>query len=485
MGVVHNDEPVYDDRLGHNRLVIGLGGRIAECNPPYVVGVCGPWGSGKTSFLKKLWAYLGGAFDVDGASESKRKANRKARREEWFGANVCKDIDGQVESWTLVWFNPWQHQFEANPVVALLHEIRKQFSLRKRAFDEAGKLTDVTVHATINMLGEIGKALSLPLPGLSTKPIMERGREYEAEHYMSPLSSQVFRDFFEGAIRQVVGNGRLVVFIDDLDRCEGEVAYRVLESLKLYLNASNCVFILGVDQEHLERTVARVLSGEKDASRFRPLARSYLNKMFQGLFLLPTPENLNDYIKALVDADAGFQTQFSRLFGEAYQEPAVVRALDENLPPNPRQVKAFVSTWKLHLSMLDQKYKVGDAPLSWRLTVILNYFAQFEEPLFRKVEAVPGFYADRIVRFCQTGASSHPLLADLEAPVTPTPTAADEVSGGLGAPPVQVAEKKEPAKDDKATTLPRPFWISNLVRELDLLRTGSPFTDSDFRRHFW
>ncbi|MGH8547496.1 MAG: hypothetical protein ACRERU_02620 [Methylococcales bacterium] len=52
---VANDEPVYEDALGHYALARSVGHRVLQCNPPYVIGVCGSWGSG-TSFLRKVWA---------------------------------------------------------------------------------------------------------------------------------------------------------------------------------------------------------------------------------------------------------------------------------------------------------------------------------------------------------------------------------------------------------------------------------------------
>ena len=311
--------------------------------------ICGSWGSGKTSFMRKIWAYLGGPLEVvasDG-SQDRKSANRC---KDWFGPNHKlppgpKSKDG----WHLIWFNPWHHQFEPNPAVALLQEIRRHFSLLNRLYDETGKLIDVTTHAVLGLLGDLGKALDLPLPAIKGKDILERGREYETEHFDTPLTSQRFRDFFEAAITKVVGpGGRMVVFVDDLDRCEGDAAYRLVESLKLHLSSHNCIYMLGMDQEHLEQAIARCISGGKDSEASRPQAREYLGKIIQSRFALPVTEDVRMYVSKLTEIDTVLKDRLTRCFGLPPGDwDAVVDALNNNLPHNPRKIKSFLASWKV------------------------------------------------------------------------------------------------------------------------------------------
>ena len=73
---------------------------------------------------------------------------------------------------------------------------------------------------------------------------------------------------------------RLVVFIDDLDRCMPEKAIEVLEAIKLFLDVQGCIFVLGLDQEVIARGIElkyRELGLEKRANyqtlsnRWQPL----------------------------------------------------------------------------------------------------------------------------------------------------------------------------------------------------------------------
>jgi len=431
-----------------------------------------------------LWAYLGGPVELVGRKFGGLRDDERAK---WF--NEPQDDFSPLlnkRKLELIWFNPWQHQFETSPLVALLNEIRKHFTMPRKAYDEAGRLIDVATHATLNALADFGKELKIPIPG--AKGIMERGREYEGEHFSTGLASQRFRDFFEEAIRSVTKKGLLVIFIDDLDRCEGDVAYHLLEALKLYVNADNCIYVLGLDQNHLERSIAKALSGEAEKWRHRPLARDYLSKIFQNLYHLPVPRHTSRYVDALLDADdPAFKAQLGQLFGLNNADwKLLVEALDDNLPHNPRKIKSFIGSWKLYLDSLIKPEGPSDK-LDWRLTLILHYLAQFEEPLFRKVEEAPAFYSDYIIRYSRDGINRHPLFEGLELPYS-TPSAGSEADekGGLPSPASAAAaadESQDNKKDEKQIEVqPRIFWISRLINGL-AKETRFKLDDETVHRH--
>ncbi len=476
------------------------------------MGICGSWGAGKTSFLLKLRTYLGGDFrlsDEDTATLTEKEKKdeelinglREQRRGKWFAEERFRflKVRGDRELY-LIWFNPWQHQFESSPMVALLNEIRQHFTLKKKLMDDAGRVGNIALHATLKAIGEAAKGLKIPLP--SVQGYTESRREYEADNFSASLTSQRFRELFEQAISEITdGKGLLVIFIDDLDRCEGDVAYRLLEALKLYLNAKNCVFVLGLDQQQLENAIAKAFSGDKeDRARFRPMARDYLSKMFQGLFLLPVPRQAEAYVEDLLDFnDDDFNKLLKRLFEFTEQDrPQLIQAMDQNLPHNPRKIKSFINSWKLYLESLPE----STTQLDWRLTVILHYLAQFEEPLFRKVEESPTFYNEEVVPFCRNGFSDSWRFDGLRLPygltaAVETPPPIEDESGGstpVGSSrksELSEAEKKEKREREIAAGKWHPgermFWVSRLILQMGgigavgdneilrhLLHTGTP-----------
>lgn len=80
---------------------------------------------------------------------------------------------------------------------------------------------------------------------------------------------------------------RIVLYIDDLDRCTEEQVYAVLQATHLLLAFDLFVVVVGVDVNWIHRALAKTLgvTNTKDAD-LRQRASSYLDKIFQVAFWL-------------------------------------------------------------------------------------------------------------------------------------------------------------------------------------------------------
>jgi hypothetical protein len=488
-----NDEPTFADALRHDELVRQIAAALREADPPYVVGISGSWGSGKTSILRKLYAGFGGSeFAPERASQDDPHRKFAEVAENRF----CKpDQRGKKREVLAVWFNPWHHQFEASPLVALLQEVHRHLSFSQKTTRALKKGIHVGSRTMLDLLPEFGKGLGMVLP--SGSKVAEHGAAYEKERFQEALPSQRFRDYYEEAVRSVLApNGRLILFIDDLDRCEAEATYRLLEALKLYLNARNCIYVLGMDTRHLEHSIARVLTGKPDCDPFLPLARSYLGKMLQLQFVLPAPASMDAFAQALLagDAEGKLLELLRRKFGYTDTELGTLRrTLDANLPHNPRRFKAFVASWRLYLRALAETRTA--AGFDWRHTIVLQYLALFEEQIYRKVEESPAFF-EEVVAFVRTGLVRRYEFLGLELPTGMRGAPA----GALRRPPVSAtfpgeeepgapgSEPGAPAAPEgkadapgAALTAARVLHVAPLVRELFL---GGARPDTDWiERH--
>ncbi len=387
---IFNDNWTLEDQINHYRHVKEMAELVLTCAPPYVLGIHGDWGVGKTSFLRKLHLYLSG----EGCGYEDAKTLYKAH----FKTECTKQENSEV-----IWFDAWHYQFEQNPAVALLNEIRSHFTLSKNFHDRAKKLGYAALMSLDGLTQKIG---------VSPGKIMAAGEKWEKEHFTQPLPSQMVRDLMENAIQTLLGkeaNKRLIILVDDLDRCTGPVAFRFLEAMKVYFPLSNCVFVLGLDIRHIRRAVAAELkkSGliptdidEKDRQTKAELyADDYLYKIFQYVSHLNYDTEYEKYLKHLLE-NSGVEDW------ETWSKKIVDFKL---LPPNPRKIKLFVNGFSRYIEQLKkriEKMPGKQISLDKELALIFAYLKINAHDLYRILIHEPDFWENRLKEFCTSGETN-------------------------------------------------------------------------------
>jgi hypothetical protein len=125
----------------------------------------------------------------------------------------------------------------------------------------------------------------------------------------------------------------LVVFIDDLDRCDDDVVVGVCEAVKLYLDAPGLIFVIGCDLSVLARGVAGPARGGASEGR------QYLEKIVQVAYRVPMPNA--DEIRQLI-VGCGARAGINHLLN-----PTVVDILADGTARNPRRIKRIINSFVL------------------------------------------------------------------------------------------------------------------------------------------
>lgn len=81
---------------------------------------------------------------------------------------------------------------------------------------------------------------------------------------------------------------KLVIFIDELDRCRPTFAIETLERIKHYFDDERIIFVVSVNKEQLIHTISKFYGASFDAT-------AYLNKFFDMNIYLPEIPN---YLKS-------------------------------------------------------------------------------------------------------------------------------------------------------------------------------------------
>lgn len=244
-----------NDGLGFKSYAEVLGNAALGTPGPFTIGIFGEWGTGKTSLMKMLEDYLAEDKDV-----------------------------------ITVWFNAWRYEKEEHPIVPLIATIIRGIELKKGLLEKLGETGKSLIRALRAVAYGFSSKAKIKIPGFAeleagfvAKDMIER---YE---HLSPdplLDRSLYFEAFETLSKVKLGkNHRIVVIIDDLDRCFPDLAIKLLESIKLVLSQPGFIFILGVSRRVIEGYLQHRYQKDYGIEDFT--GHTYLDKIVQLPFHIP------------------------------------------------------------------------------------------------------------------------------------------------------------------------------------------------------
>lgn len=335
---------------------------------PATLALYGSWGSGKSSLAnllkarfadnKKiaftrfdafkyvelpLWRHflsqLAGAFDVkdkafsEGLYESSKNVKLRIPRAGWWALGVFV-VAAALLMTALATISAL--------VIALLSsgEFASDFTATLRASVPGVALGTPFVAAVLVLLGRY----------LTTDTTIE-----------APSSDEQFERLFEQLVKKITaktGSDRLVIFIDELDRCSAPEVVTTLETLRTFLEVKSCVFIVAADQQALERALndaARQTTPINLANPYYSAGSAYLDKIFQYQLSLPPllPRRLSRFALDLIE---GRQGVWARVPNRA----ELVSVLIPTHVRSPRRVKALLNSFALLFRLALKRLGDGD-----------------------------------------------------------------------------------------------------------------------------
>jgi predicted KAP-like P-loop ATPase len=340
---------------------------------PLTIGVFGDWGNGKSSLLKMVKAKLD--------TEDK---------------TLC------------LYFNGWLFEDYDDAKAALmgtiLDEIEKKPSLSGRAKTMIKTLKDrVNWLGLMGVVGKYGVSTLAggPMGGVAAlsidagKKIIEKIKSGEEDdlkkliNSSAPDSSEVrksihqFREEFSELLKES-SIDRLVVIIDDLDRCLPDTIINTLEAIKLFLSSENTAFLISIDERVIKHAINARYSNF-DALQKEEISRDYLEKLIHIPLRVPlmNKNEMKSYINLLFASKHMSPEDFTLLLGkvndtrkgnnfnisldfnwfktngamndELKEELMITEQINDLLydflKGNPRQVKRFINALLLRMKL--------------------------------------------------------------------------------------------------------------------------------------
>lgn len=470
---------------------------------PASIGVYGDWGSGKSSLLRMVERAL------------------------------------QNDTDTLVlWFNGWLFESFEDAKTALMgtivDEIVSKRTLKAAVSENAKKLAwrllkrvqifrllhvGAKAATAFAVAGPAAAGASLTADGVSLWNDITTKAEEDAkrigtmsvEDIDKELASDAghsmrrgireFRKDFESLLAETKIS-RLVVLIDDLDRCSPDTIIETLEAIKLFLFVEKTAFIIGADERLVRYAVRRrfpELPGEKVEVgrdylekliqfpvRVPPLARSEMEGYINLLFAKKAKDVSKDQFEAArklatdSKADALFGVRFNhavaqKVCGNVPKELAENLALAERVAPvlasgllgNPRQCKRFLNMLVMRTAMAESR----GVTLKQRVLVKLMLLEYFHTESFRNLAE------------SQAKQDGQPKELDLaEEYLKPKPSEAAKPGTGNGD--GTKGRKQTGEKEPEFDTTSLPPWLADPGLK-DWLQSEPPLAAEDLRPYFY
>jgi KAP family P-loop domain len=427
-----SDRAATEDRLNLRRYAEAMARLLLHPGTgPMTVAVHGPWGKGKSSFMQFLKASLIDVWVEDAAAkrglalpEAEDRLRRGAEREvvrvefnAWrfedstqIWAGLASEVTATLER-ALPWWRrrltplayAWdRHRTElvleliVPAVLATLILVLAAIGVPElRAWLEAELSSNALAQVLGGVIPGIGSLLAatwILVSGMrrALKPVSDRVLTYvRRPDYREQMGYQhlVLEDirFVHGRLIAIRPQARVIVFIDDLDRCLSEKVVAILQAINLVLGESEFYVVLGIDTAMIHRAIESHYEANDGGSLPNRFGETYLQKIVQLPFHLPStsPVERGEFVAHLFSEAARqglgpTETEPGVAVGEA-AEGGPLR-LDWNrdalLSPVVQLTRPIVDTPTELRAFLDFQRYLADNPRELKRLVNLHRFVK-------------------------------------------------------------------------------------------------------------
>lgn len=344
---------------------------------PISIGVFGNWGSGKSSLMLLL---------EEGVEKWKKE-----------NAAIKDELHEKNARILQIRFNSWQFEDYSSTklilIETILEALSKDISSRKDLFE---KCDDFLARIKFMKAGVfiLKKAYENLIPDDIKNWLPNEGELNEItgkDEYQNLLNNvqngnsskfvEQFRTLFEGMIKDADYKA-VIVYIDDLDRCDPKRIIDCLEAVKLFVNVDRTAFVIGADERIIEYAISLHYPIKQEKTEISSPFSDYLEKLIQLPYKLPKLSDTEQetYLTLLLCQEKLTDVQFGNIHSKylefrekdkytkfniddikrlsdgedmhsvEYMLP-ILPVMKQFLNGNPRQLKRFLNTVSVRLEL--------------------------------------------------------------------------------------------------------------------------------------
>ena len=276
-----DDNPAEEDLLGFDA-VAEVVTRVVTSGSldPVTVGIHSAWGGGKSTALNLIAARLESVGHIVVVRIDPWEFENTEDLRGTLIAQVLNELEGRIEKDVV-------EPSVRDKAIAKLNDLRRRIAW--------GRVAQVLVTSAVKLSPDIPGLIE----ALTPKP-REAADDGGAE---GPQGMAGFRDQFGSLMTEVGGITKVVVLVDDLDRCLPPTIMGTLEAIKLFLSVKKMAFVIAADEDLIRAAIDVQMEGAAKGG----FAKLYTEKIVQLPVSLPllSVEQAEAYVALLLCRNAG------------------------------------------------------------------------------------------------------------------------------------------------------------------------------------
>ncbi len=336
------------DTLGFNTARDIFIQTIKAVKPPLTVGLYGSWGSGKTTMIQ-------------GIDQALRK-----------------------DCLTLV-FDAWKYRHEKNLILPLLCALQREHQSKSDdEKDSALKIVGSIAVATLS--GYVKHKTGIEFGDIrSIGEMYEDGYEYYKKYddFVSKVEVE-YKNYIDQLLTKTKRD-KIIIFVDNLDRCLPDVVVNLLEDISSFLSIRNvqCVYVLAMDKENVIKAINHRYP-DFDGGH-------YLEKIIQISLKMPLPSDGRTHFmkRYQIGKDSGTspKSEFGDVRREIFDKLADVDALfGGDLLGNPRRVERIINKLMILDKMCLFRAEENNPPDAVIFVVFLLLLGEYFEKVYASLK---------------------------------------------------------------------------------------------------
>lgn len=375
-----------NDAIGHEKIAEHLADLVRDVETPTNIALYGPWGSGKTTIGLLLEEKLKSEKSVVFVRvDTFKYADLSLRRN--FIKVIAKKLYG----------GSWAEKRKSNKI--------------KRKLDTASKTTN-TIRLSWRSLFIAGLIffcyfifddILAILQTISIAALLTLTSSQVTRNVSSPKEEDEFEEIFENMIKGDMFDQlkthitrkttfeRLVIFVDELDRCPAEDMVKNLNAVRTFFDIEKCVIIIAADRNVLETALEQesqqaIPIGNEDP--YYSTGGAYLDKVFRYQISIPPfwkNQGVEYAVKLVESGEDGLWGKFQKEYRKA-----ILEILVPDYVVSPRRVKNLLNSFALRYRLAENKGLLSGGSDSIkilaRLTCLQVEFPNFANDMLKDSE---------------------------------------------------------------------------------------------------